>query len=82
MAEVGANGWVRVSPYSRYLIALGLGDDADYDLACEKYKGLLKQWHPDRFAFEDPKRREAEQKTKEINSAFSQLRKLKFHYSR
>ena len=74
------DGWVRVSPYSRYLIALGLGDEASYDLACQRYKWLLKEWHPDRFAFSDPRRMEAEEKTKEINNAFNQLRKLKFKY--
>ena len=82
MAEAAENGWVRVSPYSRYLIALGLGDDANYDLACERYKRLLREWHPDRFSVGDPRRREAEHKTKEINNAFNQLRKLKFKFGR
>ena len=70
--------YFQVSSYARYLLTLGLKEDASFDTCHAAYLKLLKQWHPDRFAFDDPQRDVAEQKTKEITGAFERLKRLKF----
>ena len=78
--EGAKDSWVRVSPYSRYLIALGLGDEASFEAASQRYQWLLRTWLPERYNEGDRRRLEAEVKTREINNAFRQLKKLKYQY--
>lgn len=71
-------GYFPVSSYTRNFLTLGLKEDANFETCRRVYLKLLKQWHPDRFAFDDPQREVAEQKTMEITGAFERLKRLKF----
>lgn len=56
------------------LSVLGLSVDAPEDLAARTWRKLISQWHPDRHPPEG--RAEAQQRTMEINEAYTALRRI------
>ena len=53
---------------------LGVQSDASPKAIKKAYRDLVKKWHPDRFPHDSPKRKEAEEKTKDFNIAFARIR--------
>ena len=53
---------------------LGLSPDAGPQELREAHRRLVKEWHPDRFAHDPQKQKEAEKKFKEINKAYHHAR--------
>jgi DnaJ-domain-containing protein 1 len=56
---------------------LEIPESANLDQIREAYKNLVKVWHPDRFQHDPKLREKAEQKLKEINTAYDKLIKAK-----
>ena len=52
---------------------LGLGPDASNQQVKEAYRDLVQVWHPDRFSHNARLRSQAEEKLREINSAYEVL---------
>jgi curved DNA-binding protein CbpA len=52
---------------------LGVDADASVEAIRSAYLGLVKAWHPDRFANQPSLRSEAEAATKRINDAYRRL---------
>lgn len=59
--------------YQKHYAALGLTPGDNWQRARIAYKRAVRIWHPDRFAQNDPKQIEAEERTKTINQAFDEL---------
>lgn len=60
---------------ARYYQVLELEDGASSDAVERAYRELTKVWHPDRFLSESPTlQQKAEEKQKEINEAYEELR--------
>src|ERR1700761_2053238 len=55
------------------LTSFGLTRDATQPQIKDAYRVLAKVWHPDRFHNDDQLRAKAEEKLKEINSAYQLL---------
>ena len=55
---------------------LELQNGASIDDARKAYKDMVKVWHPDRFAGNPRLRDKANEKLKELNLAYGELRKL------
>lgn len=55
---------------------LGLKPGTPWDQIKNTYRDLLKKNHPDKFYFCNNKKKEAEEKTKEINIAFETVTKF------
>jgi hypothetical protein len=53
---------------------LGLAPSATEQAIKEAYRDLVKVWHPDRFGSDPRLRAKAQEKLKEVNAAFEQLR--------
>lgn len=53
---------------------LGLPEDASWLEIRTAYREMLRIWHPDRFAQDDPLKKKAEARTKELNLAYENLR--------
>ena len=57
-----------------YYKILGVDKNASEDDIKKKFRSLSKEWHPDKFATDsEEKKKEAEEKFKEINEAYSIL---------
>jgi hypothetical protein len=56
------------------LRVLGLAPGATGQAIKEAYRDLVKVWHPDRFGSDERLRAKAEERLKEVNDAFEQLR--------
>jgi PEGA domain/DnaJ domain len=56
------------------LRVLGLGPDATEEAIKEAYRDLVKVWHPDRFGSDARLGAKAQDRLKEVNAAFEQLR--------
>jgi curved DNA-binding protein CbpA len=52
---------------------LDLGPDASMEDARRSYKDMVNVWHPDRFAHNPRLKKKAEQKLKEINTAYGRV---------
>lgn len=57
------------------LLELELTSDANWEQIESSYRNLIKKWHPDRFLTNPTKRELAEEKTKNLNIAFDNLKK-------
>ena len=55
---------------------LELENGASFDDARKAYKDMVKVWHPDRFAGNPRLRDKANEKLKELNLAYGEIRKL------
>jgi tetratricopeptide (TPR) repeat protein len=64
-----------VDAYRSYEI-LQLEPGAPPDRVRQAYRNLVKAWHPDRFAGNPRLQRQAEEKLKELNDAYEQLKRL------
>lgn len=65
-----------IKDINHYYSILGLSNDASIDEIKKAYKTLISKYHPDRFANLSVEFQEiAERKSKEINEAYSQLKK-------
>lgn len=53
---------------------LDLGDDATPEEAHQAYRDMVSIWHPDRYAHNERLRLKAEEKLKEINIAYKQVK--------
>ncbi|MFC1828155.1 J domain-containing protein [Thermodesulfobacteriota bacterium] len=53
---------------------LDLGDDATPEEAHQAYRDMVSIWHPDRYAYNERLRQKAEEKLKEINIAYKQVK--------
>lgn len=62
------------NPIASALAVLGLTPESSEALAATTWRKLISQWHPDRHPPEQ--RAEAERRTKEINEAYTALRRL------
>lgn len=60
----------------KYFLILELSESADLSELNEHYRIKIKQFHPDLFADDPAKQREANEKTKEINCAYTELKKI------
>src|SRR5258706_1264916 len=60
--------------FEEALRVLGLPPDATEQAIKEAYRDLVKVWHPDRFGSDVRIRAKAEERLKELNAAFEQLR--------
>ncbi len=58
---------------SRYYQILGITSDASMSQIKQAYRHKVKTWHPDLFPHDPERRREAEEKIKEINDAHRAL---------
>lgn len=69
--------WLRPKKYDPYEV-LGLRDDASEGEIDRAYRRLIAQYHPDRLAgAADELRLQAEDKAREINAAYDNIRKLR-----
>ncbi len=55
----------------RHYAALGLMYGADFEKIKAAYKGLMKQYHPDKFHTQPDKLKHAQEQTQRINAAYS-----------
>ena len=55
---------------------LGISDSASWNDVRQAYRRQLKLWHPDRYAGDREQMEQAEERTKALNEAFSQLREI------
>lgn len=60
--------------FIEHLQILGLEMGCSWEEARESHRAQIKLWHPDRFAASDPRRTEAEQRSKALNRAITELR--------
>src|SRR5262245_34692195 len=60
--------------YEHALRVLGLERGATKQAIKDAYRDLIKVWHPDRFGSDARLREKAQDKLKEVNAAFEQLR--------
>src|SRR5262249_21375532 len=60
--------------YEHALRVLGLERGATQQAIKDAYRDLIKVWHPDRFGSDARLREKAQDKLKEVNAAFEQLR--------
>src|SRR5258705_7705349 len=60
--------------FEQALRVLGLAPDATEQAIKEAYRDLVKVWHPDRFGSDARLRAKAQEKLKDVNAAFEQLR--------
>src|SRR5258706_3090039 len=60
--------------FEQSLRVLGLAPDATEQAIKEAYRDLVKVWHPDRFGSDARLRAKAQERLKELNAAFEQLR--------
>jgi len=60
--------------FEQSLRVLGLAPDATEQAIKEAYRDLIKVWHPDRFGSDARLRAKAQEKLKDVNAAFEQLR--------
>jgi PEGA domain/DnaJ domain len=60
--------------FDQSLRVLGLGPDATEEAIKEAYRDLVKVWHPDRFGSDERLGAKAQDRLKEVNAAFEQLR--------
>jgi hypothetical protein len=60
--------------FEQPLRVLGLGPNATGQAIKEAYLDLVKVWHPDRFGSDARLRAKAQEKLKDVNAAFEQLR--------
>jgi hypothetical protein len=60
--------------FEQPLRVLGLGPSATAQAIKEAYRDLVKVWHPDRFGSDARLRAKAQEKLKDVNAAFEQLR--------
>lgn len=63
-------------PMKEYYRILGLSESADMAELNERYRNKIKLFHPDLFAGDPEKQKKANEKTKEINLAYSELKKI------
>jgi preprotein translocase subunit Sec63 len=69
--------WFRPKKYDPYAV-LGLRDDASDGEIERAYRRLIAQYHPDRLSgAADELRVQAEDKAREINTAFDRIQKLR-----
>ena len=61
---------------NKYLKILELSDSASSEEIERAYKELVRVWHPDRFQSDEILRVKAEEKTRELNLAYSELKKF------
>ena len=62
-----------MSQLRRYYDTLGLRAGAPFREVRHAYLGLVRQWHPDRFASDPPRQRLAQERLKTINEAYRAL---------
>ena len=62
-----------MSHLRRYYDTLGLRPGASFREVRRAYLGLVRQWHPDRFASDPPRQRLAQERLKAINEAYRVL---------
>src|SRR5512143_3486618 len=60
--------------YEKSLRVLGLEPGASEQAIKDAYRDLVKVWHPDRFGSDPRLRAKAQEKLKEVNAAFEQVR--------
>lgn len=60
--------------FVEHLQILGLQMGCSWEDAREAHRTLIKLWHPDRFPTTDPRRVEAERRSKALNRAIAELR--------
>src|SRR5262252_449135 len=60
--------------YEHALRVLGLEPGATEQGIKDAYRDLVKVWHPDRFGSDERLREKAQDKLREVNAAFEQLR--------
>jgi len=63
-------------PLKQYLKILELEESADLAKLNEHYRYKIKQFHPDLFADNPARQKEADEKTKELNLAYSELKRI------
>lgn len=63
-------------PIKEYYKILELSESADIAELNEHYRNKIKLFHPDLFAGDPDKQKKATEKTKEINLAYSELKKI------
>src|SRR5262249_10484742 len=66
----------------KWLRVLGLAHGATEQTIKEAYRDLVKVWHPDRFGTDPRLRQKAEEKLRELNSAFEYLQNYRPHRER
>ena len=59
----------------RWLDVLGLAPGASKQELDDAYRDLVKVWHPDRFQNDDTLRKKAQEKLRDLNTAYEGLRK-------
>lgn len=69
--------WFRAAKYDPYAV-LGVTPDASEADIDRAYRRLITQYHPDRLGgVAEDLRKQAEQKAREINRAYDQIKKLR-----
>lgn len=63
-----------IAGVEKYYATLGLWPGATPDDIRRAYRDLVQVWHPDRFAHNPDLQRRAEERLKEINESYSELR--------
>ena len=66
--------------YSRYYAVLRARPDTDWRILRAHYRRLIGQWHPDRFSSDVAGREIAEERSKEITSAYQALERYRRDY--